>query len=71
MGLVYLEKRSFYMTSHKTYFMVLPKLWVKTYYPSLPKRDTVLVAVGKVVVIMPKNIPQDKILKIKKLLEEL
>ena len=69
MGMVLIERRKVNVTSKGSYFLVLPKTWIRAYYPDTPRHLEVLVAFGKYVVVMPENTPFEEVMRVKAFLE--
>ena len=69
MSLVLIERRKVWEAGQGSWYTVLPKMWVRCYCDMSKKRDEVLVAWGRYIVIMPKDSSPEEIMEVRRFLE--
>mgnify|MGYP000403801419 CR=1 FL=1 len=70
MSLVIIQKRRVWRERLGSWYMTIPKFWAKAFVDTSKKSDEVIVAVGRYIIILPKNATREEIERAKKFLEE-
>ena len=69
MTLVIVEERKVWRERLGSWYMTVPKIWINIHVDTSKKSETVIVVIGRYIVIMPKSVTQEEIERVKRFLE--